>query len=179
MMVVMGLRILAGLAATAACLVLVSDGLAARGGETVDRGVVQSVSAEGIVLRQLDGTTIELALGTTTRFRLNGEPSWLASIRPGFVAAVVHDGEAPAVVVRAFGRFARLERGVVAEIVNRTLVLRRDDGSTLSIRLTRQTRVRRGAFPAPRSAVRPGRRVDVQLAANGAARLIVVRRGGL
>ena len=80
---------------------------------TIDRGVVQSVSQAQIVLRELDGSSVSLAVGPNTRVLLNGLPAQLGDIQPGFVAAVTHNGARPARVVRAFGRVAPvIDRGV-------------------------------------------------------------------
>ena len=60
-----------------------------------DRGVVQRVSPERLVLRELDGSLVTITIGPRTRVRVNGLPSTIAVIRPGFVATAVHDGNAP------------------------------------------------------------------------------------
>ena len=63
---------------------------AARVDPTTDRGVVQSVGSDQIVLRALDGSVVSFAVSSATRVKLNGVQVSLADIQPGFVASVVH-----------------------------------------------------------------------------------------
>jgi hypothetical protein len=140
---------------------------------TVDRGVVQSVSPAQIVLRELDGSSVALAVGPRTRVLLNGEPAQLSDIRPGFVAAVTHNGSRPARVVRAFGRVATVvDRGVVASVGTGQFVLRRLGGGRITIRLTAATRIRLNGEPATVADIRPGMLARVVHTPGGVARLV-------
>ena len=56
------------------------------------------------------GASSSFAVSPTTRVRLNGARASLADIQPGFVATVVHDGGAPAMLIRAFGKPATRDR---------------------------------------------------------------------
>jgi hypothetical protein len=143
----------------------------------VERGIVQSVEPAGVVLRALDGTEITVSLAAETRYRLNGRPATVADIRPGFVAEVVTSGSGAAIVVRAFGLVERpVERGVIARLAPRGLVLRRGQGDTIRIPINNRTVVWRGGLRVPLRTLRRGMAVDVALTANGAARVILVRR---
>jgi hypothetical protein len=143
---------------------------------TVDRGVVQSITPTQIVLRELDGSVVALAVDASTRVLLNGAPARLRQIKPGFVATVVHDGTLPARVIRAFGRVGPVvDRGVVVSRGAGLLTVQRADGSQVTVRLTVETIVRwRNGTPARRAAIRPGRLVEVTHTAKGVARLVVL-----
>lgn len=143
---------------------------------TLDKGVVQEVAPPRLVLRALDGSRLEFSVDRSTRVLVNGIRTRLAAVRPGFVAEVAHTGAGPALRVRAFGRVAAEERGVVVTLARSELVLQRDSGREVRIVLTRHTRVRRGGAPAGRWAIRPGRHAIVRLARDGSARVVIVRR---
>jgi hypothetical protein len=147
---------------------------------TVDRGVVQSVSQTQIVLRELDGSSVSLAVGPDTRILLNGLPAQLGDIEPGFVAAVTHNGARPARVIRAFGRAAPIvDRGVVVSASSGQLVIRRLAGGLLTVRLTATTRIRLNGGPATTSDIRPGMVARVTHTRAGVARLVqLVGRSG-
>ena len=143
----------------------------------VERGIVQSADRTGVVLRALDGTDVTVAVGTETRFRLNGRPSSLTDIRRGFVAeAVTPASGGPAVVVRAFGRVAGgAEAGRLVRIRPRALVVRRDSGGTVRIPVTNRTTLWRAGGRIRLRALRPGMRVQVVLGASGSARMVLVQ----
>lgn len=167
---------LVGLAAFLATLSLAGTATAAPGELTIDRGVVQSVSPSRIVLRELDGSTVGIAVGPLTRVLLNGLPAALADIRPGFVAAVAHDGSAPARVIRAFGRMpTTVDRGVVVSVSGRIFTIRTLDGASLTFRVTARTRVRVRGLPATIAAIQPGRLVEVTHTSRGEAIRVAVR----
>lgn len=142
-----------------------------------DNGVVQSVSETQIELRALDGSVVALTVGPATKIRLNGAPSSLSALRPGFVAEVLHRGARPAVLVRAFGKVPIVtERGVVTSLTRAAITVRRDDGVVVTVALDASTRFRRLGQPVGRHAARPGARVAVRHPESGAARLVTVLR---
>jgi hypothetical protein len=51
-------------------------------------GIVQSVSAKAIVLRQLDGSTVGVPVGPGTHVFVNGKNASLRDVKRGFVASV-------------------------------------------------------------------------------------------
>lgn len=166
-------RRLALLVACLATLSLAGTASAGLRDLTIDRGIVQSVSASQIVLRELDGSSVALAVNDTTRVLLNGAPATLTDIQPGFVAAVAHNGPRPARVVRAFGRVATtVDRGVIASASAKQFTLRRADGSLLALRITPSTHVRLNGFPATPAAIQPGRFARVTYTADGKAKLV-------
>jgi len=142
----------------------------------VDRGVVQSVDASHIVLRELDGTLVSLAVSPDTRVFVNGRRAAMADLQPGFVAAVTHDGAAPAAAVRAFGRLqTTLDRGVVVSRAGRMLTIRTDAGAALTFRLTLRTKIRFRGAPARLAAVRAGRLAAITHTPGGEAVRVVLR----
>jgi hypothetical protein len=171
------MRSIVRLVAVLSALSLAGAGSAFARGAVLDRGVVQSVSTTRIVLRELDGRTIEIVVGPLTRVLVNGGPAALLDVQPGFVAAVRHDGSAPARVIRAFGRLQQLvDRGVVVSMAPRRLVIRRVAGDMLSFRVTFRTRFRWRGLAATAAAVRPGRVVDVSHTPGGVAVRVAVRK---
>ena len=170
----MSLRL--GLCAILVALVAAPSASAAGG---VERGIVQSLDATTVVLRALDGSDVSVPLAPTTRYRLNGRAAGPAEILPGFVAEAVRGAAGTAVVVRAFGRAAeRTESGVLVRQRAGALVLRRTTGERVRVPLTARTAVWRGGRRVARRALRPGLRLDVVLAADGTARVVLVQRAG-
>ena len=150
---------------------------AAAADRVVERGIVQSITSERIVLRALDGSETTFRLGPRTRFRLNGLPAGVGNVRPGHVADVVLVGTGPVRVVRAYGRAtAAIERGTIVSVGPTAVVLERTSGGIVTIGITASTAIRVGALRVGRRALRPGRTVEVIRTADGTARTIVVRR---
>jgi hypothetical protein len=145
----------------------------------VDRGVVQSVSASRIALRELDGGLVSIAVGPQTRVVLNGRAASLADIQPGFVAAVSHNGDGPATAIRAFGRVqAIVDSGVIVSRARRALTIRTGGGTTLSFRITSRTTIRWRGLLVRAAALRPGRFAQVAHTPGGEALRVVVRLRG-
>jgi hypothetical protein len=70
----------------------------------VDKGVIASVSATLIVLREPGGGFVSVSVGPQTTVILNDVPASLSELRPGYLAAVLHYGAQPAREVRALKR---------------------------------------------------------------------------
>jgi hypothetical protein len=169
-------RVLTSLAALAAALSLAGTASAAARDLTVDRGIVQSVSPSRIVLRELDGSTVAIAVGATTQVLVNGFPATPEDIQPGFVAAVTHRGANPARVIRAVGRILPVvDRGVVQSASARTVVIRTLVGASLTLRVTPRTKIRWRGLPATVAALQPGRLVEIAHTRAGVAVRIAVR----
>jgi hypothetical protein len=49
------------------------------------QGVVQSVWSTGALVKLLDGSTVTVALGKDTQVVVDGRPSKLSAVRPGYV----------------------------------------------------------------------------------------------
>jgi len=156
-----------------ATLCVAGTASAASAAVTIDRGVVQSVSPTQIVLRELDGSSVALAVGPTTRVLLNGLPAQLGEIQPGFVAAVTHNGARPARVVRAFGRVVTVvDRGVVVSASAAQLVVRRLGGGLVTVQLVGKTIIRLNGGRATAADIRPGMLARVVHTRAGVALLV-------
>ena len=133
------------------------------------------------MLRALDGEVVTFSIVPRTVVRLNGARAAIADIRPGFVARVVHDAEAHALVIAAFGApVTTTDRGVVTAI-SRT----RDHAAPRGRRQPHP----RARMPAPASSstarrrdgqlARPGAQVAVTHAADAPATVVnVLKRAG-
>ncbi len=176
----MTLRILRLLTVVSAVLALAvpTAGMAASADTTTDRGVIQSVESQQIVLRALDGSTLSFAISQTTRVKLNGVRVSLADIKPGFVATVTHNGGAPAVVIRAFGRPTNVtDRGVVTALSKFAITLQTAGGATVTVSLDQNTRFRRLGLVVKRAVARPGALLAVIHAGDAPARVVnVIKR---
>ena len=171
------IRLLLAVAAAAA-LALPAIGTAAATDVTTDRGIVESVGVGQIVLRSLDGSVEAFAIGPATRVKVNGVPASIADVKRGFVATVAHDGSAPALAVRAFGREDTVtDRGIVTALTREAITLRTPIGVEVTIPLDGATRFRFRGFPAPRFLARQGAVVSVKHLPGGTARVVdVIKR---
>lgn len=137
---------------------------AAHGGPPSERGVVQSVSASGLVLKTLDGSTVAAAVSARTRVLIDGKPASILDVHPGFVAVVSFRGGSgqAALEVDAFTTSpslpARVESaaGVVRSVSRSALVLTALDGAAVSVGVDAATRVLVDGKPASILDVRPG-----------------------
>lgn len=163
------LLVLAGL-----CGSLIAVAPVAAADRVVERGIVQSVTTTAIVLRALDGTQVTVALDQTTRYRLNGRLAPASAITPGLVAEVVSNG-GPAVALRAFAGGRLIETGVLERKRLGVLVVRRPTGTTVRVALTARTGVWVDGRKGARRALRRGMAVDVVLARDGSARVVLAR----
>jgi hypothetical protein len=74
-----------------AVLVCVPSGLAAA--KTTDRGIVVRVEPPRLVIRELDGSRMRIAINRRTVITLNGRATRLAQLRRGDVATIDHAGK--------------------------------------------------------------------------------------
>jgi len=161
-------------------LALPAASLAGSQVRSADRGVVQSVDSGQIVLRALDGGIVSFSVLPGTVVRLNGSRATIADIRPGFVARVVHDARAHALLIEAFGAPATtVDRGVVTVISRNSITLRLAGGGNLTLALDANTRFRLHGLPSRRQLARPGAQVAVTHPADGPATVVnVLKRAG-
>jgi hypothetical protein len=175
------LRRLSLLTVLVVALAAPATGLAAGSAVTTDRGVVQAVDAGQITLRSLDGTVASFPVSAATRVKLNGARAALTDIQPGFVAAVVHDGAAPATVIRAFGRPGGVvtDRGTVTLLTRTSIAISTAGATIVTIPLDATTRFQFLGLPGRRFLARPGAVVAVRHADGGPARVVnVLKRAG-
>jgi hypothetical protein len=67
----------------------------------VDRGRIRNKPAGSLVLRELDGTLVTIAISPAAAITVGGRPASYAALRRGMVATVIREGDAPAIEVRA------------------------------------------------------------------------------
>lgn len=164
------------LVAVTACVALGLAGPVRAAERIVERGIVQAIDRQSVVLRALDGTDVTVPLGPSTRFRLNGREARFGAIRVGFVAEAVVAGSGPALVLRAFGTPVRVVRGTLVRVGLAAVVVRRPSGRLTRIRLARGTTVWRDGLRIRLRALRLGMVVEVERAADGTAAAIRVLR---
>jgi hypothetical protein len=104
----------------------------------------------------------------------------VADIHPGFVARVVHDAKAHALVIEAFGRaVTTTDRGVVTAVSKNAVTLRVAAGGYVTIAIDAATKFRFHGAPSRRQLLRPGAQVAVTHAADGPATVVnVLKRAG-
>ena len=145
-------------------------------GLVLDRGIVQSVSSNQVVLRALDGSTITINVGPRTRVFLNDSAASLSAIQPGYVAGALHDGSRPAVYVRAVGRAPLVvDKGVIQSVGSGSLVLRTGAGP-VTITAGPSTSVVLNGQAATLADLRPGYAADV--AHRGSEPALTIRARG-
>jgi hypothetical protein len=122
------------------------------------KGIVQSVSATAIVLRELDGSTVRIPVAANTHVFVNGLRASLRDVRAGFVASAVWKAGKPARVLQAFDQSG--PKAVSVEVVDSVstgaVVVTGTGGSTVSIRVDAKTRVLVDGKPSTLAAVRAG-----------------------
>jgi hypothetical protein len=178
-LMIRSLRLLTVVAVLVA-LVVPAASLGAPRAKGTDRGVIQSVDSSQIVLRALDGGVVSFAVSPRTVVRLNGARAAVAEIHPGYVARVVHDANARALVIEAFGGpVATIDRGVVTAITRSTITVRLTGGPIVTFALDAGTRFRLQGAPSRRQLARPGARVAVTHASDAPATVVnVLKRAG-
>ena len=148
--------------------------LAAAAGRTNERGIVQSIDAEHLELRALDGTVVSFAVSPSTRVTLNGRKAPLDRIQPGYVAIVSHRGDRRAVLIRAFGKpVVVTRRGVVASLSRRAITVDSDAGP-VTIPLNGRTVFRFRGRPGRPAFARPGALVVVKYVDGSPAKIVNV-----
>ena len=167
------LRLLMAVAAVVA-LAVPAAALSAPADIANDQGIVQLVSPTQIELRALDGSVASFAVSAATRVRVNGLSAQVTDIRPGYVATVTHDGDRPAVLIRAFGKPAlNRSRGIVSS-VTRTSITVDSDAGPVTITLDRATTFLFRGGPGFRWQARPGALVVVKYRDGGPAKSVNV-----
>jgi hypothetical protein len=117
-------------------------------------GIVQSVSARAVVVRELDGSTVTVPVAGSTRIFVDGGHASLADVGPGFVASASWKAGRAAAELEAFAPSASV--AVVQSVSDRAVVVSQAGGSTTTIRVTPRTRVLLDGRPVPLRTVQAG-----------------------
>jgi hypothetical protein len=122
------------------------------------QGIVQSVLPKAIVLRELDGSTVRVLVGPSTRVFVDGKRATLHDIRRGFVATATWTAGKPARVLQAFNLSGQhpVRVGIVDSLSNGVLEVTLTGGGTLSIPVNAKTHVLVDGKRATLAAVKTG-----------------------
>jgi hypothetical protein len=66
----------------------------------VVQGVVQSLNGSGVVVRQLDGSYVNVGLSRNTRITVDGRPGKISDVKPGYVLVTTVKAGQPASTMR-------------------------------------------------------------------------------
>ena len=127
------------------------------GAPVLDRGIVQWVSAESRRASCcFDGNSITITIGPRTKVFLNDVAAPLSAVQQGCVASALHDGNRPAVYLRAVGR-PRLvvDKGVIAGVAT-NCVGASDASGLVTIAVGPSTSVQLNGRSASVTDLRPG-----------------------
>lgn len=121
-------------------------------------GIVQSVSAESVVLRELDGSTLVVPVASSTHVFIDGRRASLRDVRAGFVASAAWKAGKAARVLWAFDLSGKntLRVGVVDSVSTGVLVVTVTGGTTISIPVNVKTRVLLDGKPTTLAAIKAG-----------------------
>ena len=121
-------------------------------------GIVQSVSAKAIVLRQLDGRTVSVPVAASTQVFVDGKRASLHDVKAGFIASVAWKAGKPARVLQAFDLTGHnaVRVGVVDSVSAGVLDVTETGGTTVSIRVNAKTHILLDGKPATLAAVKTG-----------------------
>jgi hypothetical protein len=164
---------------------------------TLDVGRVSAVSSSAISLKRADGSSVTLAVTSTTLWGPKGvtAPRDIAKLVGREVAVLSQNGAAVHVGGRGlFGdvayadltlyrngktREVQLDRGVVKSVSATQITLTRADGVAVTLPLTAKTRYHQAGVkgPAPASAVKPGETVLLLVVNNSVAGVRIAATG--
>jgi len=129
----------------------------------IRRGIVQALSAKAVTLKELDGTTLSVAVDAKTHVFVDGKPASLRDVEPGFAAIAKVKAGRPALELRTFDLLrphgpggAAVNGAVVKSVSAVAVVLNKPDGNTVTVLVDAKTRVFIDGQPASLSDVEPG-----------------------
>jgi hypothetical protein len=179
-------------------LVLAADGTTAQD-YRIDRGVILFVTPASLTIRESNGDTVAVPLGSGTQ--VQGRGAAPGGLRRGMRIVVYQLAGAPAQIVQGEGidpqffwprliraevlllgaggvtQDFRIDRGVVVSAVSGTLTLRESDGTTAPLSVDPNAQVQGGGRRATATTLRKGTHVVVYRSANAAAELVQVEAG--
>lgn len=117
-------------------------------------GIVQSVSARAVLVRELDGSIVSVPVEPSTHVFVDGRRASLADVGPGFVAAASWTTDRPAGELEAFDPSATF--AVVQSVTAHSLVVTDASGKTVTVRVAPRTRVLVDGKPSALRAVVAG-----------------------
>ena len=123
-----------------------------------DRGVVTTVGALAVTLKELDGSLVTIPLAPNAVVVVGGQSGSLGQIQPGFTATTVCVDGAPARSVNATPPRTppTLTQGRVVSVSGSSLTLKQRGGSLVTVAVAPDARVVVNGAPAQLSQIRPG-----------------------
>jgi hypothetical protein len=164
---------LAGLTAVLA-LSVAAPAVAKKGKRHAVAGVVQSVGTSSLTLK-VKNRTVTVQVDTSTKIVVSGHAATLGDIQPGYVAVVRGRSGQPAKSIHAGPRPApgTVARGVVKTTGTDSITLTTKGGTTVTIGVTNDTKIRVDGQNAGLADIHSGyHAIVVRTAADGPARLI-------
>ena len=128
-------------------------------------GIVQSVGAKVVVVRELDGSSVDVPVAPSTRVFVDARRASLADVRPGFVASASWKAGKAAAQLQAFDPSASV--ALVVSVSPRAVVVANAAGSNVTIRVTPRTRVLLDGTPASLRAVEAGYTLVLEASGSG------------
>jgi hypothetical protein len=121
-------------------------------------GIVQSVSAKAIVLRELDGRTVTVPVASSTQVFVDGKRASLRDVRAGYDASSARKAGKSARVLQAFDLLSphAVSVGVVDSVSTGVVVVTWTGGTTVSVPVNARTRVLVDGKRATLAAVKAG-----------------------
>jgi len=179
-------------------LVLAADGSTAQD-YRIDRGVIVLVTPATLMLRELNGETVSVAIPTGTQvqsgrgtggglrrgmrivvYQLAGSPAQIVQgdgINAQFFGSRLIRAEVLLLGAGASTQDFRIDRGVVASAVSGTLTVRESDGTTVPLPVDPNAQVLGGGRRITAATLRKGTHVVVYRSANAPAELVQVEAG--
>lgn len=180
-------------------LVLAADGTTAQD-YRIDRGVILFVTPASLTIRESNGDTVAVPIGSGTQIQ-GGRVANAGGLRRGMRIVVYQLAGAPAQIIQGEGidpqffgprliraevlllgaggatQDYRIDRGVVASAVSGTLTLRESDGTTAPLPVDPNAQVLGGGRRITAATLRKGTHVVVYRSANAPAELVQVEAG--
>ena len=120
-----------------------SAGSSASHAERTDQGVVQSIVAGTVVLKELDGSAVSIPVDDGTVILLDGRQGALGDVKPGFVAIAKWKPGGSARLLQAFNLSPQSGESIatVRSLRPNGVIVTSADGSTVTIHTNAKTRV--------------------------------------
>jgi hypothetical protein len=124
------------------------------------KGVVDEITATGIVVRRGDGTTVLFTIDPATKILLYNQPATVADVLVGFSVSLQYRGSAPPEVISALPPIT-IDRGAIVEVTPTAITLRRPAGRVTLV-LDAATIALVGGQPTAITALKPAQIVAVE-----------------
>ena len=124
------------------------------------KGVVDQITATGIVVRKANGTSVVFTIDPAARILVLSQPATAAQILVGYSVLIQYRGSAPPEAISAIPPIS-IDRGVVDELTATSITLRRPT-LRMTLALDAATIVLVGGQPASVAALKPGQVVAVE-----------------